>query len=79
MAESQHCSADKRGGQPGRVKVNKITTDRTPGTPLKLIEFVAVDQHTDHIIALMQEQQVRFRVRDGAEAMINGSQKIPEE
>ena len=27
----QHCSADKRGGQPGRIKENKITTDCTPG------------------------------------------------
>ena len=25
-------------------------------TPLKLIESVAVDQHADHIIALMQER-----------------------
>ena len=40
-------------------------------THLKLIESVAVDQHADHIIALMQEQQVEFRVRDGAGAMIN--------
>ena len=40
-------------------------------THLKLIESVAVDQHADHIIALMQEQQVGFRVRGGAEAMIN--------
>ena len=40
-------------------------------TLLKLIESVAVDQQADHIIALMQEQQVGFRVRDGAEAMIN--------
>ena len=40
-------------------------------THLKLIEYVAVDQHDDHLIALMQEQQVGFRVRDGAEAMIN--------
>ena len=43
-------------------------------TLLKLIESVAVDQHADHIIALMQEQQVRLRVRDGAQC----SQKIPE-
>ena len=40
-------------------------------TPLKLIESVAVDQHADHIVALMQEQQVGFRIRDGAEAMIS--------
>ena len=44
-------------------------------TPLKLIESVAVDQHADHIIALMQEQQV-VRVRDGAEAMINAVRKF---
>ena len=31
---------------------------------------MAVDQHADHISALMQAQQV-FRVRDGAEAMIS--------
>ena len=40
-------------------------------TPLKLIESVVVDQHADHINALVQEQQVGFRVRDGREAMIN--------
>ena len=45
-------------------------------THLKLIESVAVDQHADHIIALMQEQQVGFRVRDGAEAMINAVRKF---
>ena len=45
-------------------------------TLLKLIESVAVDQHADHIIALMQEQQVGFRVRDGAEAMINAVRKF---
>ena len=40
-------------------------------TSLKLIESVAFDQHADHTIALMQEQQVVFRVRDEAEAVIN--------
>ena len=45
-------------------------------TPLKLIESVADDQRADHIIALMQEQQVGFRVRDGAEAMINAVRKF---
>ena len=45
-------------------------------TPLILIESVAVDQHADHIIALMQEQQVEFRVRDTAEAMINAVRKF---
>ena len=45
-------------------------------THLILIESVAVDQRTEHIIALMQEQQVGFRVRDGAEAMINTVRKF---
>ena len=45
-------------------------------TLLKLIESVAVDQHADHIIALIQEQQVGFRVRHGAEAMINAVRKF---
>ena len=46
-------------------------------TLLKLIESVAVCQHSDHIIALMQEQQVGlFRDRDGAEAMINAVRKF---
>ena len=40
-------------------------------TPLKL--KVAVHKHADHIIALMQEQQWDFRVRDGAEAMISAA------
>ena len=44
-------------------------------TPLKLIESVAVDEHADHTAALMQEQQVVFRVRDGAEAMISAVRK----
>ena len=44
-------------------------------TPLKLIESVAVDQHADHNIAL-QEQQVGFRVRDGAGAMVNAVRKF---
>ena len=39
-------------------------------TPLKLIELVVVDQHADHIIALMQEQQVGFGVSDCGETMI---------
>ena len=43
---------------------------------MKLIESVAADQHADHIIALMQEQQVGFRVRDGAEAMANAVRKF---
>ena len=39
-------------------------------TLLKLIGSVAVHQHADHIIALIQ-QQVGLRVSDGAEAMIS--------
>ena len=45
-------------------------------TPMKLIESVSVDQHADHIIALMQEPQVGFRVRDGAEAMIGAVRRF---
>ena len=40
-------------------------------TPLKVMESGAFDQDVDHIIALMQEQQVGFRVGKEAEAMIN--------
>ena len=76
MAASQHCSADKSGGQPGRIKETRLRPIALLETPLKLIESVAVDQHADHIIALMQEQQVGFRVSDGAEAMINAVRKF---
>ena len=72
----QHCSPDERGGQPGRIKENKLRPIALLVTPLKLIESVAVDQHADHIIALMQEQQVGFRVRDGVEVMINAVRKF---
>ena len=48
-------------------------------THLILIESVAVNQHADHIIALMQEQRVGFRVRDGAEANDQRSEISPEE
>ena len=41
-----------------------------------MIESVAVDQQADMMIALMQEQQVGFRVRDGAEAMIHAVRKV---
>ena len=44
-------------------------------THLKQIESVAVDQQVDHIVALIQEQHVGFRVRDGAEAMIHAVRK----
>ena len=56
---------------PDESKRKKLRPIALLETPLKLIASVAVDQHADHIIALMQEQQVGFRVRDGAEAMIN--------
>ena len=42
---------------------------------LKVTESAAADQHADHIIALVQEQQVGFRVRDGAEAMISAERE----
>ena len=48
-------------------------------TPLKLIQSVAVDQHADHIIALMQEQQVGFRVRGRSGSDDQCSQQIPEQ
>ena len=32
-------------------------------THLKLIESITVDQHADHIIAMLQDQQVGFRDR----------------
>ena len=56
-----------------KVKIRPIALLETP---LKLIESVAVDQQADTMIALMQEQQVGFRVRDGAEAMIHAVRKV---
>ena len=41
-----------------------------------MIESVAVDQDADRIVALMQEQQVGFRVRDGVEAMISAVRRF---
>ena len=64
---------------PDGSKRTKLRPTAPLETPLKLIESVAVDQHTDHIIALMQEEQVGFRVRDGAEAMINAVRKFCKE
>ena len=61
---------------PDGSKRTKLSTIALLETPLKLIESVAVDQHADHIIALVQEQQVGFRVRDVAEAMINAVRKF---
>ena len=76
MAEGEHCSADKRSGHPDGSKRTKLRPIALLDTPLKLIESVAVDQHADHIIALLQ---VGFWVRDGAEAVISAMRKIPEE
>ena len=61
---------------PNGSKRTKLRPIALLETPLKLIESVAVDQHVDHIISLMQEQQVGFRVRDGAEAMIDAVRKF---
>ena len=57
---------DNRDGS----KETKLRLTALLKTPLKLSESVAVDQHAARIIALMQEEQVGFRVRDGAEALI---------
>ena len=43
---------------PDGSKRTKLRPIALLDTPLTLIESVAVDQHADHIIALMQEQQV---------------------
>ena len=43
---------------------------------MTLIESVSVDQHADHIIALTQDPQVGFRVRDGVEAMIGAVRRF---
>ena len=76
MAASQHCSADKRGWTTRTDQREQLRPIALLETPLQLIKSVAVDQHADHITALMQEQQVEFRVRDGAEAMINAVRKF---
>ena len=62
---------------PDGSKRTKLRPIALVETHLKLIESVAVDQHVDRIIALMQEQEVGFRVRDGSDDQC--SQKIPEE
>ena len=56
---------------PDGSKKTKVRPIALLETRLELIESVAMDQHADHIDALMQEQQVGFRVREGAEAMIS--------
>ena len=61
---------------PDGSKKTKVRPIALLETPLKLIESVAVDQQADTMIALMQEQQVGFRVRDGAEAMIHAVRKV---
>ena len=63
---------------PDGSKKTKLRPIALLETPLKLIESVAVDQHSGHIIALMQEQQVGFGVRSGAEAMISAVRKFLE-
>ena len=61
---------------PDESKKAKLRRIALLETLLKLIESVAVDQHADHINALMQEQQVGCRVRDGAEAMTCAVRKL---
>ena len=61
---------------PDGSKITELRPIALLDTPLKLIKSVAVDQHADDIIALIQEQQLGFRVRDGAEAMINAVRKF---
>ena len=61
---------------PDGTKKTKLRPIALLETPLKLIESVADDQQADMMIALMQEQQVGFRVRDGAEAMIQAVRKV---
>ena len=61
---------------PDGSKKMKIRPIALLETPLKLIESVAVDQQADTMIALVQEQQVGFRVRDGGEAMIHAIRKV---
>ena len=61
---------------PDGSKKTKIRPIALLEIPLKLIESVAVDQQADTMIALMQEQQVGFRVRDGAEATIHAVRKV---
>ena len=61
---------------PDGTKKTKLRPIALLETPLKLIESVAVDQQADTMIALMQEQQVGFRVSAGAEAMIHAVRKV---
>ena len=56
---------------PDGSKKTKLRPIALLETHLKMIESVADGQHADHMIALMQAQQVGFKVRDGAEAMIS--------
>ena len=60
----QNCSAGEREvDNPDGSKRTKLRPIALLETLLKLIESVAVDQHADHMMVLMQEQQVGFRVR----------------
>ena len=66
----------KEVDNPDGTKKTKLRPIALLETPLKLIESVVVNQQADHLIALMQEQQVGFRVRDGAEAMIHAIRRV---
>ena len=59
MDEGKHCPFDERTVNPdGKTKVT-IRPIALLEALQKLVESVAVDQHADHIIALMQEQGER--------------------
>ena len=44
-------------------------------TPLNSIDTIAVDQQADHIVARLQEQRVKFWVKDQNEAMIGAKRR----
>ena len=45
-------------------------------TPMELTESIAVDQAGDHLVTLLQTQEVGIRVTDGAEAMIGAVRRL---
>ena len=45
-------------------------------TPLKLIEFIAVDQHADHTVSQQQNRQVGLRRRHGSEATVRAVRRL---
>ena len=45
-------------------------------TPLKLIEFIAVDQHADHTVSQQQNRQVGLRGRHGSEATVRAVRRL---